>query len=154
MVVVLLCYRGVCLEMELASWHLLKVIWTGFNILTILQQNLKNSAQDMGILSIFIIYQDNDSNNTAHIVQLWLFYNCPKVLHPPPQSPDLNSIEHVWDRLEKKVHKTPIYSKDHLKQTLQEEWAKLPRSYMQKLVQSMPNRLREVLKRKGRHTKY
>lgn len=70
MVVVLLCYRGVFLEMELTSWHLLKVIWTGFNILTILKQNLKNSAQDMGILNNFMFYQDNDSNHIAHIVQL------------------------------------------------------------------------------------
>lgn len=40
----------------------------------------------MEIVDIFKYYQENDPK---HIVQEYLLYNCLKLLHSPPQSPNL-----------------------------------------------------------------
>ncbi|GFU03159.1 transposable element Tc1 transposase [Trichonephila clavipes] len=61
--------------------------------LSILKDNLKLSAQNLGIRDDFIFYQDNDPKLTALNVRLWCLYNCPQVMKTPPQSPDLNPIE-------------------------------------------------------------
>ncbi|GFY28872.1 RNase H domain-containing protein [Trichonephila clavipes] len=34
--------------------------------------------------------------HSAHNIRLWLLYNCPKVIETFTQSPDLNTIEHLW----------------------------------------------------------
>lgn len=52
--------------------------------LNVLKDNLKKSADKLGIGHNFSFYQDNDPKHTSQLVQLWLLYNCPKVLHPPP----------------------------------------------------------------------
>ncbi|KAJ4437154.1 hypothetical protein ANN_17289, partial [Periplaneta americana] len=88
-------------------------------------------------------------------VMIWeyLLYKCPKLLHPPPQSPDLNPIEYLWDELDRRVGSIPISSKGELKTRLQEEWVKIPID-IKKLVHSMPRRLKEVIKQKGGSTRY
>ena len=63
--------------------------------LNILKDNLKQSALKLGLERSFVFQQDNDPKHTAHVVREWLLYNTPKQLKPPPQSPDLNDIEHL-----------------------------------------------------------
>ena len=55
-------------------------------------------------------------------MQEYLLYNCPKVLHPPPQSPDLNPIENLWNLLDRNIRIMPTRSKEELKFRLKEEW--------------------------------
>ncbi|GBN40985.1 Transposable element Tc1 transposase [Araneus ventricosus] len=71
--------------------------------MNILRDNLKLSAQNLDIGNSFVFYQDNDPKHTAFNVRLWCHYNCPQNLKTPPQSPDLNPIEHIWRELEVKV---------------------------------------------------
>jgi len=120
----------------------------------ILKRNLKESADKLGIGSSFYFYQDNDPKHTALNTRLWLLYNVPHLLKPPPQSPDLNPIEHVWNQLEKNIRGREIRKKTDLKAALQEEWNKMDPSYLEALVSSMPRRLNEVIKMKGYPTKY
>lgn len=122
--------------------------------LNILKRNLKQSAEELGLGSDYYFQQDNDPKHTAHILKLWLLYNVPNQLRTPPQSPDLNPIEHLWDSLERKIRQRTITSKSMLKDVLQEEWAKITSTETSKLVDSMPKRLAEVLKRKGYPTSY
>lgn len=122
--------------------------------LNILKQNLKSSAENMGILNSFKFYQDNDPKHKAHNVRLWLLYNCPKVLDTPAQSPDLNVIEHLWHELELRVRKHAITNINELKDKLTAEWANISQDLCKKLVSSVPKRLREVIKCKGYPTKY
>lgn len=122
--------------------------------LNILKNNLHKSATKMGILNTFKFYQDNDPKHKARIVQEYLLYNCPKVLQPPPQSPDLNPIENVWDELDRRIRTTTISSKEMLKRRLKEEWDSINTDYLQKIISNMPQRLEEVIKQNGYPTRY
>ncbi|XP_039969441.1 uncharacterized protein LOC120781305 [Bactrocera tryoni] len=113
-----------------------------------------NCAEDLGIKDDFRFYQDNDPKHTSGIVQTWLIYNCPHVMKPPAQSPDLNVIENLWSILDTNIRKRQISNKNDLKVALMEEWAKIPPETTKKLVESMPKRLKMVIDEKGGHTKY
>ena len=101
-----------------------------------------------------ILLQDNDPKHNSNLVKHWMLYNIKSKLDHPPQSPDLNVIEHLWDYLKKKVKERRPTSKSTLKQVLTEEWNKIPPEFTRKLALSMPSRLSEVVKAKGGHTSY
>ncbi|GFV05202.1 transposable element Tcb2 transposase [Trichonephila clavipes] len=103
--------------------------------LNILQNNLKENADKLGLGSNFIFQQDKD---TAFVVKEWLLYHCWNQLNTPPQSPDLNVIEDLWSHLERAVQKHQITSKEQLKSVLQEEWRNIAPETTRHLVESMP----------------
>lgn len=120
--------------------------------LNILKQNLQQSAEKLGIVDTYHFQQDNDPKHTATNVKLWIAYNTPHMLVTPPQN--LNPIEHLWDVLEKRLRKHNITSKTHLKELPVSEWQLIGSDVTRKLVNSMPNRLKEVIRLKGFPTKY
>lgn len=125
-----------------------------FMYLQILKDNLHASARNLGLEGNFQFYQDNDPKHKSFLIREWMLYNCPKVIETPPQSPDLNVIEHLWDFLDDRIRQHRISSRNHLKQVILEEWAKIPSEFTKKLVESMPRRLSAVRVAKGLHTKY
>ena len=72
----------------------------------------------------------------------------------PPQSPDLNPIEHLWDILDKKIDKCNVTSQNTLWEQIQAAWQEISLDTLKKLVMSMPDRMKAVIKAKGYHTKY
>lgn len=76
------------------------------------------------------------------------------MIETPPQSPDLNIIENVWDHLEIRIRQRPITSTATLKSALQLEWVQISPDYLANLVSSMPRRLQAVIDAKGGPTKY
>ena len=72
----------------------------------------------------------------------------------PPQSPDLNIIEAVWDHLDRERNKGQPKSKEELWEVLKEAWYNIPEDYFRKLQDSLPKRVKDVLSAKGGHTKY
>ncbi|GFT87191.1 transposable element Tc1 transposase [Trichonephila clavipes] len=117
--------------------------------LNVLQNNLKESADKLGLGSNFIYQQDNDPKHTAFVVKEWLLYHCRNQLNTPPQSPDLNVIENLWSHLERAVQKHQITSKEQLKSVLQEEWLNIAPETTRHLVESMPRRLEAVISAKS-----
>lgn len=97
---------------------------------------------------------DNDPKHRSKHVSDLLNREKVKVLKWPSQSPDLNPIENLWEELKRRV-KTQNYSnKNVLFETLKNEWDKIPISRLQKLIDSMPERCKAVIKAKGYATKY
>lgn len=121
---------------------------------TILQDNLKKSVEDLNLQDTFVFQQDNDPKHTAIITREWLLYNVRRKLQTPPQSPDINIIENLWHQLDLQVRKHKITGKQRLREVLQEEWHKIDINYIKTLVYSMPSRLQAIINANGLHTKY
>lgn len=115
----------------------------------ILKQNLHASAEKLNLRESFIFQQDNDPKHTALNVKLWLLYNTRRQLHTPPQSPDMNPIEHLWGELKRRLTARDIRNKAQLKVALLEEWNKIEPETTRKLVTAMRKRMRDIIKAKG-----
>lgn len=124
-----------------------------FSYLNILKENLKASATNLGIQDDYRFLHDNDPKHTSMVVREWLLYNVKEVVPHPPQSPDLNPIEHLWGILDKKIRQHKITNKQMLKDVIVQEWQNIGAETTEKLALSMKNRLRDVAA-KGYHTKY
>ena len=72
----------------------------------------------------------------------------------PPQSPDLNIIEHNWDYLDrKKVEHAPRNAEECF-EVLQREWHNIPQDFITNLYESIPWQISAVIKAKGGHSRY
>ena len=76
------------------------------------------------------------------------------VMDFPPQSPDLNRIENLQEHLKREKVKHDPTSKDNLCSVLNQCWNNLKPAVLRNLVDSMPGRVKAVLKAKVGHTKY
>ena len=72
----------------------------------------------------------------------------------PSFSPDMNSIEHLWDEVERKMKKEQPKNAKELKESLIRVWESIEVVVLKKLVDSLPNRLNEVIRLKGYPTRY
>lgn len=104
----------------------------------------------------YIFQEDNAPCHVSRQSKRWKTDNDIPTLTWPPQSPDLNIIENVWKVLKHRVQRRigDIQSAEDLKTVVQETWTSLQLHYIQSLYQSLPKRLRTVLRAKGFITKY
>ncbi|GFU55195.1 transposable element Tc3 transposase [Trichonephila clavipes] len=74
----------------------------------------------------------------------------------PARSPDLNSIEHVWDFLGRRLaaRTLPPVTIRELRLTLQDEWAAMPQQLIDTLILSMGRRCETCLAVRGDHIPY
>ncbi|GFX29221.1 transposable element Tc1 transposase [Trichonephila clavipes] len=100
----------------------------------ILKENLRASAEKLGIKEGYQFYQDNNPKHSAQNTRLWLLYNCPKVIKTSAQSPDLNPIEHLWSILEKRLRELRFLIKRQMEEILREEWSKIDQEVTENLV--------------------
>ncbi|MGH0152517.1 UNVERIFIED_CONTAM: hypothetical protein FKN15_022436 [Acipenser sinensis] len=120
----------------------------------ILEENLFQSARDLGLGRRVTFQQDNDPKHTAKATLAWFKNKNLNVLEWPSQSPDLNLIENLWQDLKIAVHQRSPSNLTALEQFCQEEWAKIAGSRCAKLVETYPKRLTAVIAAKGASTKY
>lgn len=125
----------------------------------ILQDNLIPITQQYFNGCPFIFQQDGASVHTAHVVQEFLKSQNIHVLEWPPHSPDLNIIEHVWHYLKDVLRDFPIpTSREELwvnvEKALLQMWSPQMTMKINKLYESLPNRMQAVIDAHGGNTKY
>ena len=74
----------------------------------------------------------------------------------PPQSPDLNPIEHLWQYIKMQLAKHETLAKEvwEIWEGVAEVWNNIEPEVCQNLIESMPRRVEAVMKAKGGNTKY
>lgn len=134
--------------------HFIDTIMDRHVYLDILKTSFLSSVNDLELQANYMFQQDNDPKHTSCLVKEWLLYNVRNQLRTPPQSPDLNPIEHLWDHMKRRLAKRSIGSKRDLKTILAEEWQLISRDVTEKLVNSMPARLSAVIDANGGPMEY
>ncbi len=91
----------------------------------------------------------------ANVITKWLEEQNIDILGPwPGNSPDLNPIENLLSILKRWVDKQKPTNSDLLQALIMQEWAAISQDLAQKLIESIPGRIEEVLNEKGQHCKY
>lgn len=103
-----------------------------------------------------IFMQDNDPKHTAILTKKWFEDNNVELLPWPPQSPDLNPIEHLWNDVDRRIRALDIEirGKDMLWEQIHKIWEETALETCTKLIESMPERINDVIKAKGGYTRW
>jgi transposase len=72
----------------------------------------------------------------------------------PPNSPDMNPIEHVWPLVLQTLSGRVFSGREDLWNALQIAFGQITRAQIGRLYESMPRRLHALRAARGRHTRY
>ena len=103
----------------------------------------------------WIFQRNNAAIHNASITKKYLVEQKIRLLDHPACSPDLNPIENLWGLIVAKVYEGgwQYSATSELKNNLR-RMGKIPLVQLQKLVDSMPSRIFEVIKANSESTKY
>lgn len=125
---------------------------------SVLEQGLLGTLKDYNLNPLEVVFQhDNDPKHKSRKAQDWLLkLNSFLVLPWPSNSPDLNVIENIWAHLKRCIRRRSVKPRnaDELWAALEEEWLSIDPSVIVNLYNSIPRRIRAVLKNRGRATRY
>lgn len=110
----------------------------------------------------YIYQQDNAPCHVSHKAKNWFqnrTENRKKAPIPimddwPPQSPDMNPIEHIWDYIGRKIQKETFSNQEALFTRIKQIWDNLDEEYVHHLVLGMPDRVQELRSKRGGATRY
>ena len=102
-----------------------------------------------------IVQQDNARRHTARFTMNVFNTHNIQLLDWPARSPDLSSIEHMWDILGRRVReRANVRNLRDLEQAFQAEWLNIPMRDVNKLVSSTRKRCITVMDANGGHIRY
>ena len=89
-------------------------------------------------------------------VKEWFLNHDIETMIWPPQSPDLNPIEHIWGNMKKELSMKNPYVTSYVEMTfiLSNLWFDLKQVYLNKLIESMPRRVHDVMINHGGNTSH
>lgn len=123
----------------------------------ILSTSLKDTIEFWGLKNDgFIFQQDNDPKHKSKRATEWFTKEGIEVLPWPANSPDLNPIEHLWHHLKIKLalYENKARSIHELWERCDREWNSFTPELCNKYIESMPSRIKAVIKARGGHTRY
>ena len=101
----------------------------------------------------FIFQQDNEPKHTSRLCKGCLTKKesdgALSQMTWPPQSPDLNPIEMVWDEMDRRVKAKVSTSIQHLWEFLQDYWKTISGDDLMKLIERIPRVCKAEIKAKG-----
>uniref|UniRef100_A0A8C4HES9 Transposase n=1 Tax=Dicentrarchus labrax TaxID=13489 RepID=A0A8C4HES9_DICLA len=102
-----------------------------------------------------ILQQDGAPSHTSISTSKFLKAKKIKVLQDwPAQSPDMNIIDHVWGRMKEEAWKAKPKNLDELWEACKTAFFAIPDDFINKLYESLSNRMDAVLQAHGSHTRY
>lgn len=103
-----------------------------------------------------VFQQDLAPCHTSKMVKTFFNTNQITILDWPGNSPDLNPIENMWSICKQRLRGMDCTTKEKLIQALIQVWYRDPRwaKVCSNLVDSMPNRIKMLLKSRGGHVVY
>ena len=119
-------------------------------------QTLTDFIQTEGLPQRWILQDDNATAHRSAIVRRFKELNGIETLPWPAKSPDLNPIEHVWDRMGREIQareQRPANLRQ-LEDSLVDVWNDIPQDYLDTLADSIRRRIGAVLESKGGPTRY
>uniref|UniRef100_A0A4W5NLR7 Limb development membrane protein 1 like n=1 Tax=Hucho hucho TaxID=62062 RepID=A0A4W5NLR7_9TELE len=90
-------------------------------------------------------FQQDNACHTARSMKVWLEDHQIKTLSRPAQSPDLNPFENLWNVMKRKMDGHKPLNKAELLEFLRQEWHKVTQHQCERLVESMPRRMKALL---------
>jgi transposase len=122
---------------------------------TMLEEYLLPKGVEIGGQN-WMFQQDNASIHNAKSTKEWFTSRNVEVMKWPARSPDLNPIENLWGILVRRVYADgrQFETVGDLKASIQEEWTKIEAEVLEKLINSMQNRVFNVILKNGGQTKY
>jgi len=116
------------------------------------------------IMHDFIFQQDNARIHTANKTKDWFKKQKFTVMEWPPNSPNMNLIEHLWRELKAQLHTRfpdtysvrggPEKVRQALEESLKVVCNDIAKDRIMGLIRSMPNRAAELYRAKGWYTRY
>jgi len=112
--------------------------------------------------------QDNARPHIANLTRDWFKPLAEKyslrLMEWPLNSPDMNSIEHIWEHLKHELHRqysdtfslsgSPEFIKTTLRQRLYKVWWDIGPDVLKTLLKSMPKHVKALLKAGGWYTEF
>ncbi|GFW91204.1 transposable element Tcb1 transposase [Trichonephila clavipes] len=104
----------------------------------------------------FLFMDDNARCHRANIVDECLQLEDITRMDWRAYPPDLNSIEHVWDMLGRRIaaRQHPPTCPSELRKALLDEWCNIPQDQIDNLILSMSRHCKACIASSGRHTPY
>lgn len=150
-------YAAISLEGK-TSIHLFKENMTAAMYCDILRDTLLPATNRLYGNRRWTYVHDNDPKHTARLTQEYVANNVRNMVLVddwPPNSPDLNPIENLWATLGERITKQNPTSLATMKKLIKKEWKNIATPEIRKkLIDSIPFRLKEVIRIKGAATGY
>lgn len=97
----------------------------------------------------YIFMQDSAPAHVSYLSKLFLRKRCNFIKYWPPNSPDLNPIEHLWGAMKRLLKGQIFDSKKVLIENILEIWDSFPQDSINRLIESFESRIKLVIENNG-----